>query len=281
MSDTGPFLSIGEFARVTRLSIRMLRRYHQAGLLRPALVDRRTNYRSYGLDQVATAQVIHRFRELGMPVREVAELVGVSDPEVRAKLIAAHLERLEDELERSRAAVATLRRLLQPQPAPLPISLRRAEEMTAAAVRAVVDQRELIDWYGTAMAELDAALAAAGARPTGPPGGLYDDELFTDERGGAIVYVPVEAAPSLGSVAPFVVPAAELATTVHAGPHDDIDVTYAALGAYVSRHAVAVAGPVREIYHVGPRDTDDSGAWRTELAWPIFTTAAGGPGHGA
>ena len=50
-------------------------------------------------------------------------------------------------------------------------------------------------------------------------------------------------------------------------------VTYAALGTYVSQQALQIAGPVREIYHAGPRDTDDSSEWRTEIGWPIFQTA--------
>ena len=62
--------------------------------------------------------------------------------------------------------------------------------------------------------------------------------------------------------------------TVHHGPHDDIDISYGLLGTYVAEHAVAVAGPVHEIYLVGPRDTNDSGAWRTEIGWPVFRTAA-------
>ncbi|MGO8961509.1 MAG: GyrI-like domain-containing protein [Streptosporangiaceae bacterium] len=66
------------------------------------------------------------------------------------------------------------------------------------------------------------------------------------------------------------IPAADLATTVHVGAHDNIDVTYAALGTYVSEHALEVAGPLREIYRVGPADTGDSGAWRTEIGWPIL-----------
>jgi hypothetical protein len=47
------------------------------------------------------------------------------------------------------------------------------------------------------------------------------------------------------------------------------------LGTYVSQQALVVAGPVRESYHVGLRDTDDSSTWRTEIGWPIFQTAAG------
>jgi effector-binding domain-containing protein len=124
------------------------------------------------------------------------------------------------------------------------------------------------------MSELGAVLAAAGAVRTGPPGGLYDNELFTEERGTMVAYIPVADPPSRGAVTPLVIPATDLATTIHAGPHDDIDVTYAALGTYVSHQALQIAGPVREIYHVGPRDTDDSSAWRTEIGWPIFQTAS-------
>src|ERR1700712_1682099 len=104
-------LSIGDFSRITHLSIKTLRRYHEAGLLEPAEVDERTGYRYYRTAQVPTAQVIRRFRELGMPVREVAEVVGTSDPAARSALIADHLDRLEEQLQQTQAAVASLRRL--------------------------------------------------------------------------------------------------------------------------------------------------------------------------
>lgn len=65
----------------------------------------------------------------------------------------------------------------------------------------------------------------------------------------------------------------ELAVTVHQGPHDDIDVTYGALGVYVETNGLAIAGPVREVYAVGPRDTEDSSLWRTEIGWPVFVAS--------
>lgn len=40
-------------------------------------------------------------------------------------------------------------------------------------------------------------------------------------------------------------------------------------------NALAVAGPVRETYVVGPRDTPDPAARRTEIGWPVFHVAAG------
>lgn len=133
----------------------------------------------------------------------------------------------------------------------------------------------MLDWYDSAMAELDEALAAAGVVQTGPRGGLYDNSLFTDDHGHALVFVPVsEWTPARGRVRPDVLPAAELAVTVHRGPHDDIDVTYGALGTYVAEQAFAVTGPVRELYLVGPRDTPDPSRWRTEIGWPVFRTSA-------
>jgi effector-binding domain-containing protein len=119
------------------------------------------------------------------------------------------------------------------------------------------------------MDELRAALDEAGQVPTGPPGGLYDNELFTDERGRLVVYVPVAESPRSGRVEPLDIPPTDVAVTVHRGAHTDIDVTYGALGMWVDQHALAIAGPVHETYLVGPHDTADEGAWRTEIGWPV------------
>src|SRR5713101_6969963 len=121
-------LSIGDFSQITHLSVKTLRRYHEAGLLQPAEVDPHTGYRYYATTQVPTAQVIRRFRELGMPVREV---LTTSDPRARSALIAAHLERLENQLNETRAAVTSLRRLLQPASPPIQVEIRAAEAVTA------------------------------------------------------------------------------------------------------------------------------------------------------
>jgi DNA-binding transcriptional MerR regulator len=263
-------LSIGEFAQFTHLSIRTLRRYHDTGLLEPARVDEASGYRYYETGQIPTAQVIHRLRQLDVPLAEVRRILSSPDPAERADLIAGHLQRLEDQLERTRAAVASLQRLLRPEPAALWVELRPEPVVTVAAVEATVDLGEVLGWYAGAMAELDAAVPA----PAGPPGGLYDNELFTVGRGRALVYLPVAQPPAIGRVHPVALPAAELAVVTHAGDHDTIDVTYGELGRWVVDHALAVAGPVRERYQRGPRDSSDVASWRTEIGWPVFRIAS-------
>ncbi|MGY1838184.1 MULTISPECIES: MerR family transcriptional regulator [unclassified Modestobacter] len=262
-------LAIGEFSRLTHLSVRTLRRYHDAGLLVPATVDGATGYRWYSADQIPTAQVIHRLRELDVPLGDVQRILRSSDPRARAGLVADHLHRLESELDRTRAAVVALRRLLRPEPVPLDVELRAVPATTVAAVEDDVTHEAVLAWYAGAMAELDAVVE----EPTGPPGGLYDNALFEDGRGHVLVYRPTSDPPHSGRVHPVTLPAAELAVTIHAGEHDDIDVTYGELGTWVVGNALAVAGPVRETYLVGPRDTADPSAWRTEISWPVFHVA--------
>ncbi len=56
---------IGDFSRMTHLSVKALRFYHDQGLLEPARIDPATGYRFYDPRQVPVAQVIRRFRDLG------------------------------------------------------------------------------------------------------------------------------------------------------------------------------------------------------------------------
>ncbi|MBZ2194612.1 MerR family transcriptional regulator [Occultella gossypii] len=262
-------LAIGEFSRLTHLSVRTLRRYHEAGLLEPETVDRSSGYRYYGADQIPTAQVIHRLRELDVPLPDVQRILRSPDPGARAALVADHLQRLESELDRTRAAVASLRRLLQPEATPLDVELRAVPATTVAAVEDDVEHEDVRAWYAGAMAELDAVVG----EQTGAPGGLYDNSLFENGHGHVLVYRPASEPPRRGRVHPVILPAVELATTTHVGAHDDIDVTYGDLGAWVVANALAVAGPVREHYLVGPRDLPDQAAWRTEIGWPVFRLA--------
>jgi DNA-binding transcriptional MerR regulator len=60
-------VSIGDFSRMTHLSVKALRFYHDQGLLEPARIDPATGYRFYEPAQVPLAQVIRRFRDLDMP----------------------------------------------------------------------------------------------------------------------------------------------------------------------------------------------------------------------
>lgn len=264
-------LTIGEFARVTHLSIKTLRHYHEVGLLAPAHIDQDTGYRHYSLDQVPTAQVILRLRNLDMPVADVKAVLAAQDTAARNQLITAHLARLELRLSQTHSVVEALRDLLQRPASGSDIKHRTVAAQPAIAIREIVDRQDVVSWLHGALGELYGLAAVQKLHRTGPSGGIFASELLVHERGEALVFVPVDDhARPVGRVEPLVVPGAELAIAVHHGPLNTIDLTYGDLGTYATRHEIGVDGPLREYYLRNPLDVSEEEELITEVGWPIF-----------
>jgi DNA-binding transcriptional MerR regulator len=238
-------------------------------------VDPGTGHRRYTTGQIATAQVIRRFRSLDMPLEEIQAVITAPDLATRNELISDHLSRLEATLARTQEATASLRDLLQPPAdcAPVVIGHRQVAAAPAAAVREMLDLEDATSWFQGALGELYAIIAAQKLTPSGQAGGIFASDLFTHERGEATVYVPcTEPIRPAGRVAPLTVPPVELAVITHLGSHHDVDRAYGSLGAYVAEHALGIEGPLREFYVVGSHETTDQTLWQTEIGWPIFHT---------
>lgn len=269
-AGTNGAMTIGDFAALTHLSIRTLRHYHQAGVLEPAEVDPSSGYRRYTREQIATARVIHRLRELDLPLPQVKTIMATDDPAQRSSIIAEHLQRLEAELARTRSAVTALHRLLQPEPDPV-VELRTLPARHVAAVRSSVDHDDVLDWYDSALAVLNAAVPPAARR--GALSGRYANALFAEGTGSVSLEYTVDhdaRVNALAGVEVLELPAVELAVVVHEGDHGTIDETYSRLGTWVREHALTIGDVVHETYLVGPRDTSDPSAWRTEIGWPVL-----------
>ena len=69
-------ISIGEFARRSRLSLKALRLYDERGVLVPARVDQASGYRYYGTAQLDEARLVVMLRQLQLPLAAVKELLA-------------------------------------------------------------------------------------------------------------------------------------------------------------------------------------------------------------
>ncbi|MFC3993340.1 MerR family transcriptional regulator [Actinoplanes siamensis] len=268
-------LTVGEFSRLTHLTVKALRHYHEAGVLEPASVDPSTGYRYYTAEQVDLAQLVRRLREVRMPVAGVRQVVSTADPLARESMIAAHLDVLRQELTATAAAVGSLRALLAGG-ATDELTFRQAGEQQCLMIDGHVDQDSLTAWCAMAYPLLYAVAGRWGLAPSGPSGALYAFEWF--QVGGQVTaFLPV-AAPGAGQrgwradggqVRWGALPAQRLAVAVHAGPCGDLDRTYGALGRQVLGRGIGAPGPVRELYLVTSADTDDPDQLRTEVCWPV------------
>ncbi len=266
-------LTIGDFAKMTYLSIKSLRRYHDMGLLVPAEVDPASGYRYYEASQVAVGQVIRRFRDLGMPLEQVREVLTAPDATARNDVIVAHLREMESALQQTQQTVSSLRALLERPPEPIAVEYRSAGPMRVLAISEPVAMTGIDAWWSAAFAELHDAVTAAGRQRSGPDGALYSSEFFEDDAGDVVAFVPVgPGGPGgrPGRVHARVIPGAELAVTVHEGSLGDLDRTYGALGTFVSQREIGVQGPIREHYIVTSAHTPHESQHRTEVCWPVF-----------
>ena len=72
-------LKIGEFSKLSRISIRMLRHYDEIGLLKPAEIDRFTDYRYYREDQLPKAGRIAALKDMGFSLADIVRILEVYD----------------------------------------------------------------------------------------------------------------------------------------------------------------------------------------------------------
>src|ERR1700759_522613 len=82
-------ISIGEFARRSRLSLKALRLYDERGVLVPARVDQASGYRYYDTAQLDDARLVVMLRQLQVPLAAVKDLLAC-DPADAAARIAEH-----------------------------------------------------------------------------------------------------------------------------------------------------------------------------------------------
>jgi DNA-binding transcriptional MerR regulator len=262
-------LTIGEFSKMTYLSVKALRHYHEVGLLEPVEVDASSGYRRYGAGQVATAQAIRRFRDLDLPIEDIRQVLGAPDAAARNRVLVEHLDRMHEQLARTQASVASLQQLLTGDPRPAAdVELRHLPAAPVLAARRVVGSDDSAGWLDATLADLHRRADALDLVVAGADGALWPDEFFEDDAGEVTAFVPLAAAPrgwardaiGTGAVELVELPAANVAVLVHEGSFTDADRTYGALGTVVAERGIGGDGPIREHYVA-----DD----RIEVCWPV------------
>lgn len=207
---------VGEFARLSRASVKMLRHYDRLGLLRPAWVDPSTGYRHYAAAQLPRLNRILLLREVGFRLSEIRDLVErpPGDP-AAADAYARQEAALARELAALHARQRALRALRAPAGDGPAVVVRPVPAVDVAARRVVLGPGDDVE---PVFDEVEAFAVAAGARADAPP------LLVVHGPGDVEVAVPLDrpvaAAPPVRVVR--LPGAAHMACAVHTGGYDAI-----------------------------------------------------------
>lgn len=106
-ADAEELLTIGAFARASRLSPKALRLYDELGLLPPAHVDPFNGYRHYAPAQLERARLVAWLRRLGMPLARIREVCALAPP-AAADAVTAYWAQVEADTAARRDLAAFL-----------------------------------------------------------------------------------------------------------------------------------------------------------------------------
>jgi DNA-binding transcriptional MerR regulator len=87
-------IKIGDFSKLSQVSIKALRLYDQIGLLKPIEVDSSSGYRFYSASQLPRLNRILAFKGLGFSLEQISQLLDQQIPsaQIRGMLILKHAE---------------------------------------------------------------------------------------------------------------------------------------------------------------------------------------------
>jgi effector-binding domain-containing protein len=261
-------MPIGRFAKASRLSVKSLRNYDDAGLLPAAFVDARSGYRYYRVEQLARASAIRTLRSLDVGLPAIAEFFAAQDP---AGVLASHLVELETRRDQLDRMISRLTHLLQTEGFAMNtvIAVKDVPAQRVAAFRCSATQAEIFQAIPDGFGKVFAALGDVA--PAGMTFALFHAFPDADSAGEISTCVPIDrhcAIESGDDVEVLDLPASAMAAIVHRGPYEDMAEAYASVASWIHDRGHAILGPSREIYLNSPADADQDDLL-TEIQWPI------------
>jgi DNA-binding transcriptional MerR regulator len=179
---------IGDFSKLSRVSVKTLRYYDEIGLLKPHGIDRFTRYRFYSLEQLPVLYRILALKELGFSLDQVARLLeGDLTPDQLRKMLQKRQAEIEQDLAAAQDQLAQVQARLRQieQDGCLPhyeVLLKQVDAQIVAAVDGLLpgyDQAEAV--FNRLFTHLFAWLERHELKPAGPPLALYHEAVYPEE----------------------------------------------------------------------------------------------------
>ena len=241
---------IGEFSKLSRISIRMLRHYDEIGLLVPEETDPWTGYRRYAAAQLMTANRITALRGLGFSLAETAALLACWEDRtaMETRLLAqrAAVEAsIQEALDRLRLLDTTIERLRKDEKQMnYDVTIKTLPERQVASVRQILPcyDREGDLWH--IFVRETALLHIQDGDPALCISVYHDGEYKT-------------------------IPPVTVASATFQGPYRQIGEVNQAVASWVEDNGYAFDGLFFNIYHVSPHETRNPEEFVTEVCYPV------------
>lgn len=263
---------IGEFSKIAKTTVKTLRFYDEANLLKPSFVDE-NGYRYYETEQLNTLIAIMQLRRLDVPVAEVKKILTSPD---KTELLTKHLLFLEKEALKKQEQISLLKKMLA--------SAEKGDFMEKYnAKKIIVPQNVVYYKHGVipSMNKLFDFVLSAGkeAKANNPTlkckNYCYVSYTAKEYKEKDVELEYVEAVDAIGKESEnvkFRVDKQITAISVtHKGAYENLPICYSFALNYIKENGYEIDSAIREVYIHGCWDTEKEDDYVTEIQIPIKT----------
>ncbi len=268
-------LKIGDFSKLSRISIRMLRHYDEIGLLVPENVDEYTGYRYYSESQLLHANRINSLKDMGFSLSLVSEILKTYDnPEALHQFLILKRAEMEEQLDRMdrqlRLVESALNRIRKGENAiTYAVTLKEIPQSYVASLRKIIPSH---DHSGLLWEQLTRELEPQNVRYAYPCNAIsvFHDDGYKESNVDIEIQISVEGSyQDTANVVFKKVPPRLVASATFKGSYDQIGIVNQVVAAWIKDNHYELDDGMMMIYHVTPEIDTNPEHWITEVCYPI------------
>lgn len=268
-------LKIGDFSKLSRISIRMLRHYDEIGLLIPESIDSFTGYRFYSETQLTLANRIQALKDMGFGLSVIVEILrNYEDPqELKRYLMLKQVEMREqaDKIGRQILLLeTTINRIGKDEDVmEYNVTLKEMPRRYVASLRKRIASYED---EGSLWEELMRELDEQGVKCANPCYGLgvFYDEGYKESDVDVELQISVEGNyQDSRNVCFKTIEPIQIASATYQGSYDQLVTVNTAVAKWVRDNQFDFDGASFCIYHVSQGQTQNPDEFVTEVCFPV------------
>lgn len=261
-------LKIGEFSKLAHLSIKSLRYYESCGLLKPKKVIEESGYRYYDTSQLLIAYKIKAFRQLGLSILEIKDILDGKD---QKEVLYNKLSLLNQEKNQLNIRLSIISNLLKEDKMDYQVVVKEREGgIFYYAENCLKDYSEIMTFIpqvGERCQKLNPDLKCS------TPEYCFMEYLDGEYKQHDINVRYYEQVENLGKADDLIkfkeLPSTKMLGIFHKGAYEEIGKAYAYLFKYAKENGYRINGLPRESYIDGIWNKDDINEYLTEIEIPI------------
>ncbi|WP_102399005.1 MULTISPECIES: MerR family transcriptional regulator [Haloimpatiens] len=268
-------LRIGDFSKLSRISIRMLRHYDEIGLLIPESIDDFTGYRYYSEAQLPLAGRINALKDMGFSLASVSEILKSYDnPEALKKYLLFKKTEVREQAEETNRRLILIETAIKrlgkgDKVMNYNVTLKELTERYVASVRKIIPSYEQEGMLWHTLVTETMPLNIKDGEPCYTLAIFHDGEYKEKD-------VDVEVQKSVKgkykntkNVVFKTMPPVQIASATYKGSYDKIGEVNQVVANWVSDNGYEFNGLAFNIYHVSPHETQNPEEWVTEVCYPV------------